>query len=277
MLLEIERSMPTKGGLSEELGYGLGDHLSVAIADVEPGSLAAATSLYGPYFVGAWMRSFRFMDACPASDAPRAFSHFVFENENPGFRLAKNVLTSMQARRFPKVSPTELVAGLGGVAGLAHARFLRSRLYVPSDTPTRLQIDVEQVRSRRNRITLGEGIDRHGRNLSSIHWSISDEDIDNLRAASQGLLARWRTQSDRLPHLVPRDLSFDSEKPHDAYHPVGVCRMGDDRESVVDLGLGVRGLANASVLSTAVLPTAGTANPTFTMLCLAEEMIDSLR
>lgn len=276
-LLEIKRALPPGISLSSQIGTCLGDHLSVGIADVAPESLASATDRFAPRFEGGWMRSFRFMEVGPPKGAPRSFSHFVFENENPGFKLVKNVLTSLQARRFPRVAPGEVVSGINGSVGLAYSRFVRSKLYVPSDTPTRLQIDVEQVRRRRNRVTLGSQLDRSGRSIPEIHWTIGDEDVDQIRKASERLLSSWNAQSGRLPKLVPRDLSFDAEKPHDAYHPVGVCRMGADADSVVDLGLRVRGLSNAWVVSTAVLPSAGTANPTFTMLCLAEQVLQDLR
>jgi choline dehydrogenase len=51
---------------------------------------------------------------------------------------------------------------------------------------------------------------------------------------------------------------------------VGTCRLGLDDDSVVDPSLKVRGLDNVWIASTAVLPSAGSANPTFSMLCLAE-------
>jgi choline dehydrogenase-like flavoprotein len=51
--------------------------------------------------------------------------------------------------------------------------------------------------------------------------------------------------------------------------------MGSDDGAVVGLDLRVRGVAGLSVVSTSVLPSAGTANPTFSMLCLAEEFAES--
>jgi choline dehydrogenase-like flavoprotein len=79
-----------------------------------------------------------------------------------------------------------------------------------------------------------------------------------------------------LPELRPTALAGEAAKPYDAYHPVGTCRMGDDAQAVVDLDLRVKGTANLSVLSTAILPSAGTANPTFTLLCFAEALADQL-
>ena len=66
------------------------------------------------------------------------------------------------------------------------------------------------------------------------------------------------------------------QSPHDAYHPVGTLRFGQDREAVVDKNLKVWGLNNLWAVSTGVLPSAGSANPTFTMLCLADKLVDEL-
>ena len=52
--------------------------------------------------------------------------------------------------------------------------------------------------------------------------------------------------------------------------------MGKNKESVVDENLKVWGLENLWVVSTGVLPSAGTANPTFTMLCLAERLTEQI-
>lgn len=276
ILLEIGSSLPGDLELSPEIGACLGDHLSVAIADVESGSLAEVARRYAPRFSGPWMRSFRFMESDPPRGAPRGFAHFVFDNRNPGFELAKKVLGALQARRLPRFGTAEALRGLDGVLRLATARYLRSKLFVPADTATRLQLDVEQLPDPRNRVRLGAARDAFDRRVAQIDWRIGDRDMERLRASADRLLAGWEGQSGRLPRLVRRDLELDSEKPHDAYHPVGVCRMGPDAGAVVDLELRVRGLANLSLASTAVLPSAGTANPTFTMLCLAEELAERL-
>jgi choline dehydrogenase-like flavoprotein len=53
--------------------------------------------------------------------------------------------------------------------------------------------------------------------------------------------------------------------------------MGDDAEAVVDHNLKVWGVENLWVISTGVLPSAGTANPTFTMLCLTHALAEHLQ
>lgn len=277
LLLELNASTPqpvVRPGAA--VGQGLADHLSVAVADVIPASRSQAVRQFAPRFSGGWMRGFRVLEARPPASAPRAFAHLIFENENPGFALAKELFRSIQARRLPAVSPQLAVTGLAGFARLGIDRYLRSTLYVSKDTPSHLQLDIEQASVPENRISLSETKDRYGRQTPSIRWRISERDIDDILQTSQRLLSKWPSASPDVPVLQPRADVCDATKPHDAYHPVGTCRMGRDDGAVVDPSLKVWGLTNLWLVSTAVLPSAGTANPTFTMLCLAEDLADQM-
>jgi choline dehydrogenase-like flavoprotein len=91
------------------------------------------------------------------------------------------------------------------------------------------------------------------------------------------ILSVWPGGISGFPKLIPKLTGNALNKPYDAYHPVGTCRMGMDSESVVDLNLKVWGTENLWVLSTAVLPSAGDANPTFTLLCLAHSLACSMK
>ena len=53
--------------------------------------------------------------------------------------------------------------------------------------------------------------------------------------------------------------------------------MGEDGQAVVDRDLRVHGVENLWLTSTGVLPSAGTANPTFTMLCLTHKLAAHLQ
>ncbi|HCB14970.1 MAG TPA: hypothetical protein DEP36_15590 [Gammaproteobacteria bacterium] len=254
------------------IGCFLADHLSLSIADVAPSSVNDTIQLFAPRFSGGWMRGFRFIEADPPRAAPRAFMHFIFDNANPGFALAKEWLSAMQGRRWPHSSFADVMAGLGGIARLGLGRYVRSRLYIPAGTPAHLQLDIEQRPVRENRITLGDENDRFGRRVANIHWAISDWDAENIRETAHRLLKRWPGKNGVFPMLQPRLNGDGTLKPHDAYHPIGTCRMGVDSEAVVDSHLKVWGTDNLWVVSTGVLPSAGTANPTFTLLCLAEQL-----
>ena len=125
---------------------------------------------------------------------------------------------------------------------------------------------------RENRISLSNEKDIYGRNKAIIEWQISEQDRRNIVRYSDKFITAWSKNSNFFSGLLPRTLDVSAIKAYDAYHPVGTCRMGEDSEAVVDSNLKVFGLENLFVISTAVLPSAGSANPTFTMLCLARRL-----
>lgn len=277
MLLELQSvsgdsALPTTAAT----GAFLADHLSVTIADVEPLDVSKAVSLFAPRFQHAWLRGFRFLDSAASPQAPRAFAHFIFSDPSQGFIVAKQVLGAIQVRRMPAVTMKDLLLGTAGLCRLAYHRFVRSALYVSPTSLMHLQLDVEQIPTRENCVRLGETRDRYGRRQAQIHWRVSYADSERIERTARSFLAKWPRLDAGLPRLTARALSVGQIKPHDAYHPVGTCRMGEDREAVVGLDLRVRGLNNLWVASTAVLPSAGTANPTFTMLCLVDELAQQL-
>jgi choline dehydrogenase-like flavoprotein len=281
MLLEMQDASP-QPVLRETSRPGcyLGDHLSMPIADVVSGCVDQTASLFGPRFSGAWMRSYRLLESEPPSHTPRTFAHFIFSNRSRGFELAKVLLGALQQRRLPRVNLGDMLGGGGDLTRLGYGRFVQSRLYIPAGTPVHLQLDMEQVPVRENRVTLTDQRDDYGRRVARIDWHISPQDIDALAASAQRYLSRWPGAKAGLPELRPRPVACgddgESAKPYDAYHPVGTCRMGDDAEAVVDETLKVCGLDNLWLVSTGVLPSAGTANPTFTMLCLGQALSERL-
>lgn len=277
ILLELDQSSPQPLiRESSATGCYLADHLSLPIADVATGGIEATIRLFAPRFSNGWMRHFRFLEMDPPAGAPRAFLHFIFDNQNPGFALAKEVLGALQGRRWPKISAMDVISGIGGLAQLGYCRYVHSALYVPSNTKTHLQLDIEQIPVRGNGINLGNELDRYGRRIARIRWRIGERDVENIRITAKRFLEMWTEGTSSLPKLLPRLDGCDATKPHDAYHPVGTCRMGRDSQAVVDENLKVWGLENLWVVSTGVLPSAGTANPTFTMLCLAERLAEQL-
>lgn len=278
ILLEIDRStgerMFSRGA---RIGRCLSDHLSCAIADVHPDDQSQVAKVFGPIFSEGRMRSFRFiMGTFMKPFLPRHFVHFIFDIDNSGFRLVKDLLFSLQRRALPDLRLPDVIEGLNGLSRLAYNRFVKSRLFIPPRTPVHFQMDIEQTPDPENRVHLGEKTDRFGRPVAVVHWNVTDTDYKNIRMLSQQLLRRWPDRSLGFPRLVPIQFGDANLKPYDAYHPVGTCRMGNDEEATVDLELTVRGTQNLYVLSTGVFPSAGTANPTFSMLCLGDMLADKL-
>lgn len=262
-------------------GRYLGDHLSITIADVTQDSLDKAAALFAPRFCGGWMRNFRLLNAESCQDHPRSFAHFIFANNSRGFVLAKTLLGAMQQRRRVHLAAGDVVSGIGDLTRLGIDRLVASRLHIPAGTPTHLQLDMEQTPSRMNRVILTDNQDEYGRRVARIDWRVSERDVSALAKIANRYLTKWPGSRHGLPQLRPRQFVSSGErgreKPNDAYHPVGTCRMGSDPEAVVDDNLRVWGLENLWLVSTGVLPSAGTANPTFTMLCLAHRLAEKLQ
>lgn len=277
ILLELRKSSTTPV-VSETAAIGcyLADHLSCRIADVNGADAKKIAVRFGPRFKGGLLRSFRFLEKTPLPHSPRWFAHFIYDIDNPAFRLAKEWLLSIQSRRRPNLGLADYFKGVIGLFSFAYAQYLQGALYIPNGTPVHLQLDIEQVSIRQNAVELADELDQHGRPIAKINWRVTEEDYKNIQQAAEHILKKWPTGSTEIPVLSPVFINGNGPKPHDAYHPVGTCRMGTDAEAVVDPHLRVCGTENLWVLSTGVLPSAGTANPTFTMLCLGDAMVDQL-
>jgi len=257
-------------------GCYLSDHLSVTIAEVPFSDSKLAADMFAYRFERTWMRGIRLLEHKPFIGTPLAFAHIDFELQNAGFKLAKELMWAVQGRRMPVITPNSVISGLGDLMKLAWHRCLRSRLYISKTSPAHLQLDMEQHPIKENKISLSQQFDEYGRRRAAINWRITEQDVTSLSEIAGRFLNLWPGRGAGLPDLIARELSPVKNKPHDAYHPVGTCRMGDDEEAVVDLNLKVRGLENTWVVSTGVFPSAGTANPTFSMLCLANRFVDQV-
>lgn len=276
ILLEMERRLGRPFRQGATIGRYLGDHLSCRVAKVVESDRARCVETFGPRFRGGRMRSFRIVERNRLDSAPRAFFHFIYENENIGFGVARRIVLALQSRTVPQISFGEVVRGAGGMAALAWNRVLSKRLHIPKQTPSHLQLDIEQVPNPANRISLSDSLDPTGRPRAVVRWGVSAADEGAIRAAAARFLDAWPERKELLPRLLLAVGDAAAAKPHDVYHPVGTCRMGEDGEAVVDPELRVHGAANLWLVSTAVFPSAGTANPTFSLLCLAAALAERL-
>jgi choline dehydrogenase-like flavoprotein len=280
ILLEMERQThPQLFGERAAVGHYLSDHLSCGVAEVLPADRAFCAQMFAPRFRSGRMCSVRFIERALPGNLPRCFFHFIFADASAGFELAKTLLAAMQARRVPKglFSSKKIAGAVLGFGALGWTRIARSRLYIPRGTPCRLQLDIEQAPAYSNCIRLSDTLDAHGRPEAIINWRVSDVDYRAIRTLASRFLALWPQDNSQFPRLSLAIEDGAGPKPHDAYHPVGTCRIGVDEEAVVDPELRVRGVSNLSLVSTAVFPSAGTANPTFSMLCLASAVAERVR
>jgi len=259
------------------LGRYLSDHLSFRAADVVATSRRQVASTFGPTFDRGMMRTPRWTEASPVPNSLRFSAHLIFDIDTSGFRLAKKVLLDLQARRLPNPTIGEMAKGAGSLLQLGWTKWARSKLHIPPGTSCHLQLDMEQRPCSENTVSLGKSTDAYGRPVAVIQWKVTDNDLHDASTVISSFLSRWKAAGQDLPQLCQAATADHSTKPNEVYHPVGTCRLGDDPQAVVGLDLRVHGIRNAYVLSTAIFPSAGTANPTYNLLCFAEMLAIGLR
>ncbi len=145
-----------------------------------------------------------------------------------------------------------------------------------------LLLRAEQEVSPASRVTLGSETDALGMPRLRLHWAVGELSrrsmvrtvecvASALGAAGIGRVFSWaHTERRRPPEAWPR---LDG-----GCHHMGTTRMsGDPRSGVVDAHCLVHGTDNLYVAGSSLFPTAGSANPTLTLVALAERLADHLR
>jgi choline dehydrogenase-like flavoprotein len=133
----------------------------------------------------------------------------------------------------------------------------------------RLASLTEQLPDPSNRVTLATEKDALGLPRPQIHYRIDKYTVDGL--------GEERKLHARLFNALGVSEIHHWPGPQGAGHIMGTCRMGDDpKTSVVDKHLRVHGHENCFVVSTAVYPTVGTANPTLTLAALSLRAVDTI-
>jgi choline dehydrogenase-like flavoprotein len=142
---------------------------------------------------------------------------------------------------------------------------------------------LEQVPNPDSRITLSrERRDSLGLPQLDVHWELTKFDKKSLLSGELTLAREFGRKSlgrVRVPDWMMRD---DDQWPgsDDMYagpHAMGATRMSDNpRRGVVDADCKVHGIDNLFVVGSSVFATAGTSNPTLTVVALAARLADHL-
>lgn len=271
------------GGLSDGVndltGRFLHDHLSLRLARVTIVDHAGFQRLFAPIFVDQTLRSLRMElsdEFLSRERLPALYAHFVAEAAaNSGFALLRDILRSLQHGRLGAAfSDTwRIPLSLPGVMDILFERFVRRRLSFPRDSEVFLHCDFEQAPLRENRIYFG-GTAAESRRSLRIDWDLGSN-AARVATAIQATFARfWAANGlERVARLEFLDLGRDAviapTNLYDIYHPAGTTRMSlDSKAGVVDPDLLVHGTSNAFVAGSAVFPSLGAANPTFTAMAL---------
>lgn len=136
-----------------------------------------------------------------------------------------------------------------------------------------LEYHSEHLPNADSRLTLSEDVDRLGLPRLRIDLRFSEADAASVVRAHDAL-EDWlvRNHLAWLDYPMPRGARVEAvrRRAQHGTHQVGTIRMGADRRTaIVDRDCRAFDVPNLHVLSTAVLPTSGQANPTFTAVELA--------
>lgn len=144
-----------------------------------------------------------------------------------------------------------------------------------------LEYHAEQLPDPESRLTLGETRDALGQRRLRIDLRFSERDAELVVKAHESLEG-WLGRN-RLARLEYHQQGREARAAavlalaKDGAHQVGTIRMGArEGEAVVDGDCRAFGTANLFVVSTAVLPTSGQANPTLTAVQLGLRLADAI-
>lgn len=286
LMLALDEST---GGWLRQAGAPLGryfaDHLSVTCGRFHPLDWRRYNLETAPIFERGVMRTPRLELSDSAQRrlaVTSAFAHFTFVTHgDTGFDLVRNFLRRRQGERQGLgLSPGQLGRMVGDVSAMAYWRGVRRRLWIPRQAELLLQVDIEQVPNWHSHLSLADERDALGRKRLRIDWRITPEDHRVIQAVVERTLQTWERSSlcdiARLQLTLEANLN-DFASLYDVFHPTGTLRMGHSpASSVVDPNLRVWGLDNCYISSTAVFPSAGSANPGLMHLALTARLADHL-
>jgi len=205
-----------------------------------------------------------------------------------GIDAAHSVAQAFAHGRFPDHFMTHLGSMLADIDVLADAAykslFRTNKGWISSDpnAPNAgawIDLNFEQRPNRESRVLLGNDRDMFGQRRVRLDWRLSDTD---RRTATRALevaaqeFGRMGVGRARINFDLSNGSSWPSNMISSCHH-TGTARMSDDPHmGVVDANCRVHSVDNLFVAGSAVFPTAGYANPTLTIVALAQRLAEHL-
>lgn len=276
------------GNHSGHLGKNFQDHLSLRAAELFPRSTRSFEKRFSPFFIDGTMRTARLeLSANVQRDRKllSCFGQVLFETpDDSGFAELREGLRRFQARRNPWPSVegwSNILSDIPNMCRLGAIRFLKQRVAYPDNARFHLQVDVEQCPNAESTVTLGRDRDALGMPMLTLNWRIKSLEKKTM----QEYVRLFRHEWERLELGDARwnQKLFEEgdrwlEDVIDVYHQTGGTAMSEHPSGgVADPQLRVHGVGNLFLASCSVFPSAGSANPTFTLLALTMRLADHLR
>lgn len=267
------------------LGRYFQDHLKAQVATISRRDPATTNRLFGYRFVDGTRRDLHLELAQAAQrrdGVASAFAYVAMDLAQSPLSDIKKLAHGFQRRELDVGAARRASRNLGLLTKSAWWRVVGHQLFVPPGVDFRLMACVEQLPHRDNRIRLSPNRDRLGNPMALFEWGPTPSDERAFRSLIAGIGAYWaRAGFGRLCPLEWNAAAADASLPvieeaEACAHPSGSTRMGTDpAESVVGPDLRCHAVPNVAVVSASVFPSAGSANPTFTIMKLALWLADS--
>lgn len=266
---------------TQVLGRYFQDHLNVDVGTIRRDDATQTNRLFAYHFVGATRRSLHLELSAAAQRADgvgSAFAYVAMDLGGSPLGLAKKVARGLQRGELDltRAEAWDFARNLGLVGRSLIWRYGRRQLFVPPEVGFHLELCVEQMPQWDNRITLSREPDSLGLPKACLDWRPTAADDRTFRASVQRLTSYWtRSGFDRI---CPVAWSATARNPAASFadgavdyaHPSGTARMGrDPHESIVGPDLRCHHIPNVSIVGAATFPSAGSANPTMTIMQMA--------
>lgn len=286
--LLLEHDQLTGGSITSAgapLGEYFSDHLSVTCGRFRIMDWSCFNKSIGPIFDRGLMRTPRLELTAPVQDSralASAFAHFTFVTAgDTGFDVVREFLRRRQGElRSYNLTPILLLRVVVDVLSMFFWKIAYKRLWIPRRAKVLLQVDIEQTPTSSSRLLLSNELDLMGRRRLIVDWKVTQKDLQLVREVATMADYAWRHSA--LSKLADLELTLpdqfdDLEALYDVYHPTGSVRMGNSpASSVVNSDLRIWSVQNCYVSTTAVFPSAGSANPGLMHLALTARLADHI-
>lgn len=276
LLASTSRTPQGVGNAHDQVGRGFMEHIEMPIGTVAF-TRAQSLQLYAYDFgVTPARAELRLSDAQQARHA--VLNATVAIEPLPESGEALSTFESQPpelSEEFRRETRDSLTAEMRGTPGRYDAASVKARpLYT-------LVVRQEQAPNPRSRVSLSRERDALGMSRVSFDWQLTPLDKRTIRVLGTtlgretGRLGFGRVQ---LRDWVYADDDTWPDVVSGGWHDIGATRMHDDpKRGVVDAHCRVHGVANLHLAGAGVFATAGSANPTLTIVALALRLADRLR
>lgn len=267
------------------LGRYFQDHLKAKVATINRRNAHLTNRLFAYRFVNSTRRDLHLelSEHAQRQDASAsAFAYIAMDLASSPLADLRQFLRGLQKRDVSSRQVLQLLGNGGFFARAAYWRYAKGQVFIPEDIDLGLMVCAEQLPVAANRIRLSDKDDRFGMRKARIEWTPTYAEEHTFRTTIRHLDFYWRNSGfDRFCPLKLTPAAENAAIPiiDDAEacaHPSGSTRMGlNPPDSVVGPDLRCHAVPNIAVASSSVFPTAGSANPTFTIMKMALWLADS--